>query len=332
MFTTFHSLVYSTANGTTLDTLIQCNSSVAIVMTNVTDLTMKNMIIKGCNEGMRIYRPTFTIENCVNIVLNYMQIYSRHYHGLYLLVMNALGKSRFSHISCNKIHFIYHEIQARNVSNTILIDHLQQVGYVNSTYINIFLHQHSYEIAIQLTNITFQQQHSEFLYGNLQSSMLSIMDCEFWSSRSPIINVFGANDNSIVVLINCKFIKNTNWHPLINTCEVNVIVINCTFNGSLCLSILTLIGNTIVHNDSTTVVIKDTQFFDSIDTIPLTVTYVNLLLEGLMTFHNITRCDSIIELKYYNTITIHGRVKFSSNSAYYLIIFLYNNIQYIKIK
>ena len=39
------SLIGSTANGTTLDTvIIQCNSSVGITMSNITDLTMKKLL------------------------------------------------------------------------------------------------------------------------------------------------------------------------------------------------------------------------------------------------------------------------------------------------
>ena len=42
------SLISSTANGTTLDIVIQCNSAVGILMINVTNLTLKDMIIKDC--------------------------------------------------------------------------------------------------------------------------------------------------------------------------------------------------------------------------------------------------------------------------------------------
>ena len=42
------SLIGSIANGTTLDTVIQCNSSVGIAVTNITNLTIKNFIIQAC--------------------------------------------------------------------------------------------------------------------------------------------------------------------------------------------------------------------------------------------------------------------------------------------
>ena len=40
------SLIGSTANDTTLDTVIQCNSSVAILMTNITNLTLSDKQLK----------------------------------------------------------------------------------------------------------------------------------------------------------------------------------------------------------------------------------------------------------------------------------------------
>ena len=49
------SLIGSTANGTTLDTVIQCNSLYGIVMTNITNLTMKNMVVKDCIKDLVEY-------------------------------------------------------------------------------------------------------------------------------------------------------------------------------------------------------------------------------------------------------------------------------------
>ena len=50
------SLIGSTANGTTLDTvIIQCNSSVGIVMTNITNLTIKNIIIQELQNKKTVH-------------------------------------------------------------------------------------------------------------------------------------------------------------------------------------------------------------------------------------------------------------------------------------
>ena len=331
------SLIGSTANGTTLDTVIQCNSSVGIIMTNITDLTMKNMVIKGCiRKLVGPYGAAVTLENCVNVVLCYLEAYIKFYDESYLpfLGMNILGKSRFSHISCNKLHFIYNEIHAKNVSNTLLIDHLQLVGYVESTYIEFLMYQHSYEMEIQLTHITFQQQYTQFLHGFLRNCILFIVDCELFSNRYHLIEMLGINDNSSMVVINCKFMKTVKSDSVINTRSVNVIINNCIFNGSS--TRLKLTGYPYL-NGRITVVVKNTQFIDSIllhsvVKSSLDISYANLLLEGLVTFHNITDYDSIITIKDDSSITIHGTIEFSNNSGYQLITFDHNDNQYIKIK
>ena len=332
------SLIGSTANGTTLDTVIQlCNSSVAIVMTNITYLTMKNMVIKHCIMNLRTYRTPVAIKNCADVILSYLQICFRLYDDeFYLLVTNIFGKSRFSHISCNKVLFMYDEIQVRNVNNTLLIDHLQQVDNVNPTYtcIKFIMSQFSYKIAIQLTHITFQQQWH--VYGELCNSTLSIMDCEFLSNKSILITIDNMcdrnNDNSSVEFINCKFMKSGKLNSFIRINFINVTLINCIFNRTS-----TSLQSSGQHygDNRITVAIKNTKFVDSVilhGESLLEISHANLLLEGMVTFHNITNNDSIIVLEDDSTITTHGRIEFSNNSVCHLIRFDTNSNQYIKIK
>ena len=233
---------------------------------------------------------------------------------------------------------MYDEIQVRNMNNTLLIDHLQQVDNVNSTYtyIKFLMSQHSYKIAIQLTHITFQQQWHVYLYGRLCNSILSIMDCEFLSNKSILITIDNtcdrSNYSSSVEFINCKFTKNGKSDSFIRTKFINVTLINCIFNRTS----TSLQSSGKLHDDNRiTVAIKNTKFVDSI--IPLResllkISHANLLLKGMVTFHNITNDDSIIVLEDDSTITTHGRIVFSNNSACHLISFDTNSNQYIKIK
>ena len=348
------SLTGSTANGTTLDTVIQCNVSVGIVMTNITDLTMNSMILKGCMKALvETYQAAITIKNCFNVVLSYMEIYFTFRFKLYLLGINILGKSRLSHISCNRAHFIYNDTQTRNMNNTLLIDHLQQEEIIKSTSIELTMHQRSYKIKIWLTSITIRMQFRVFLYGQLHNSISSITNCQFLSTLTPLINMQDVNINSSIVFTNCKFMNNPLinlfWkrHSLIKTHNINIKIINCIFNETS--SVLKLFGNK--HYEKITVIIKNTQFlnlrflypenfllfFDEflplgILKFPLEISHANLMLEGMVTFHNITNHDSIITLTDDSTITIHGRIEFSNNSGLQLISFVYNDIQYINIK
>ena len=193
-----------------------------------------------------------------------MEIYFRFHDKLYLLGINILGKSRFSHISCNKVHFIYNDIQTRNMNNTLLIDHLQQEEITKSTSIELTMHQRSYKIKIWLTSITIRMQLNGLLYGQLHNSILSITNCKFLPTLSPPIDMQDININSSIVFTNCKFMNNSLvnlfWkrHSLIKTHNINVKIINCIFNGSS--TVLKLFGNK--HYEKITVIIKNTHFLN----------------------------------------------------------------------
>ena len=66
------SLIGSTANGTTRDTvIIQCNSLAGIIMSNITDLSMANLMIENCHIN----------NNFLNISLE-----SRKWYDLFTLL------------------------------------------------------------------------------------------------------------------------------------------------------------------------------------------------------------------------------------------------------
>ena len=83
------SLIGSTTNGKTPDTVVQCNSSVGIILRNITNLAMKNIIIKNCtkcyHELSILYTDLF-IKDCSNFQLNNVKIFgdlsNSHRHAL----------------------------------------------------------------------------------------------------------------------------------------------------------------------------------------------------------------------------------------------------------
>ena len=100
------SLIGSTANGTTPDTVIQCNSSVAILMTNITDLAMKNLLIRNCTTnssqaGIRLdehnTQCVMLLFNCFRIHMQCIEIYNAHLKTG-LLAYNILGNFTLSKI------------------------------------------------------------------------------------------------------------------------------------------------------------------------------------------------------------------------------------------
>ena len=178
--------------------------------------------------------------------------------------INVLGKSKFVNFSCNKIILYYDEMQVRNINNTLLIDHFQEVKHINTfLIIELMIYKHSYEITIQLAHVTLQHQHEEFLHGALSNSILYVTDCKFLTNLFPLFNIKVAinNDYSSIKFINCKFLNSSNLTPLINS-DVNVTIINCIFNGSSVILQLQLPRHKSYKNTTTALIIKNTQFIN----------------------------------------------------------------------
>ena len=229
---------------------------------------MRNIIIRGCKklEKYTVDKIAVTIENCFDVILSSVHIYMEDKDILNtysLLGINVLGKSKFVNFSCNKIILYYHEMQVRNINNTLLIDHFQQVEYVNTFLtIDLKIYHHLYEITIQLAHVTLQNQ-NEFLYGVLSNSILYVIDCQFSANHFPLFNIKVAinNDYSSIKFINCKFLNNPNLTPLINS-DVNVTIINCIFNGSSVILQSQLPRDESYKSTTTALIIKNTQFIN----------------------------------------------------------------------
>ena len=87
----FHniSLTGSTANATTPDTVIQCNSSVGIVMTNITNLIVTNITVRNC-LGNEYNNATVLIKQCTNVQLRHVVIEESH-NSYGIVGINILG-------------------------------------------------------------------------------------------------------------------------------------------------------------------------------------------------------------------------------------------------
>ena len=215
------SLIGSTANGTTLDTVIQCNSSVGILMNNITNLTMRSIIIRNCKkvDKYRVDKIAVTIENCFNVILSILEIHMEHDINIHsILGINILGKSKFHNISCIKISLSYHETQATNTNNTLLLDNFDAFFVMD-----LIIYKHSYELTIQLASMTLQDYHEKFLHGVLRNATLYIKDSIFLFNHYTLFDVKVADDNdySSIKFINCKFLNNSNSVPLIDIRNYN---------------------------------------------------------------------------------------------------------------
>ena len=108
------SLIGSTANGT-LDTIIQCKSSVGIVMTNITNLIMRNMIIRNCitntsQVGIKVFENDMLcvifLYSCFKVHMQHMEIYNTLLKRS-LLASNILGSFTLNEIKSKELRIVY---------------------------------------------------------------------------------------------------------------------------------------------------------------------------------------------------------------------------------
>ena len=121
------SLIGSTTNGTTPDTVIQCNSSVGILMANITNLIVTNITVRNC-LGNEYNNAALLIKQCTNVQLRHVVIKESHKPDLYgINGINILGDSIFSYISNNRMGISYNDDTVTISNHSLTIDH-----YINS--------------------------------------------------------------------------------------------------------------------------------------------------------------------------------------------------------
>ena len=102
-------------SGTTLDTVIQCNSLVSIVMTNITNLIMRNMVIRNCmtntlQVGIKVFEDDMIcvifLYSCFRVHMQHMEIYNTLLDGG-LLASNILGSFTLNEIKSKELRIVY---------------------------------------------------------------------------------------------------------------------------------------------------------------------------------------------------------------------------------
>ena len=155
------SLIGSTANGTTLDTVIQCNSSVAILMANITDLTLSDITVKNCKCD-RHKNAAILIMECTNIQLRKITIDSNSSNGI--IGINVLGKSCFSYIKSHMLSIYYEDTPSawNNSNHTVLIDYYIVINHENvHPVLNFTYFQHFYKVTLVLANANINKLHNK---------------------------------------------------------------------------------------------------------------------------------------------------------------------------
>jgi len=157
------------ATNSTPNTIIQCNSSVSMMMINITGLTISNMVIKDCGpfrsvpatitKDTKIYRQAVIIDNCSFVYLTNININKVNTnHGL--LIINAMGSNFLRKVTSSGMIIVYN--CTKNPKNYIQINKYYFVGIVSPQKFRIILllENNSTVVAVSIsdTAITSKQK------------------------------------------------------------------------------------------------------------------------------------------------------------------------------
>ena len=361
------SLIGSTANGTTLETVIQSNLSL-ILMVNISELTIRNIII--CINHSYQFTLTWvplTIKDCSYVSLHQIQVYQQGNYGLELVLVaiNIMGKSYFSLVS-------YYHGEMQLLYNETLVDrehHSLSVDNCTMKSIKLDMIQTTYTVSLRILNMQVHNNRYVYKYHNTESSFIyakelgttevMIINCHFISNiYQHQLFFLASTSNASVHFISCHFIDNkplsdkqsihiqghSNYNiflvhdELIKLFErINVEFHNCKFHSKNDHTVLGTYGkrtnprNIVIRNTNYTTAMSDSRVILGL-TSYIALTHTTLKLMGSVNFYNVITRRSIISLTDNSTIIISGSVNFSYNHVRQLISFDFNNIQYIIIK
>ena len=237
------SLIGSTTNGTTPDTVIQCKSSVGIVMNNITSLEIKNMVIQRCLAKQGMLKASVIITSCSSVEL-YLIYVKQLDKQLSLYGVNILGQSKITHISCYAIYLRFTEPDVMTSKNhVLLLDQFKLIQKASVKHgIRVSLEQNTFTITLQISNtIVHHLKRYNFLYAVSRNvtnqSKLMIHNCQITDTISrynlKLIKLFHAINFSIY-LSKCRFFDNTIFKGVITAINSREVVVDqCIFHCNI---------------------------------------------------------------------------------------------------
>ena len=221
-------------------TVIQCNSSVGIIMKNITKLSMENIVIKNCLANSR--SADVIIQECSGVQLHHVQIYHTHHWTKYRMCLNGLnvlGNSYFDHVSCDKqIYFHYTEtIAPLHYNQVISLDHYNIVGNITDSYtsaIYIGLNQFSYSLTFQILNTnpkTIQERFLEVQAKFRSKCTIIITNCQFNDNHYKTDQYLFYLHYVNAYFSNCHFVNHDEREAIISIYESEFVIVSyCTFH------------------------------------------------------------------------------------------------------
>ena len=337
------SLIGSTINGTTSDTIIQCTSSVGIIMTNITELIIQNVVIKNCktkHDSLRI-QTAVLIKECHFVMLNSVHVYHDK-NAISLLGFNVLGNSCFIEIKCQEIHLYYYEMTVETKIHNILVNSFLVTNHFKSQYgMYLNMSQSSYEVILQVVNTTLQQLR--------RSIFLCVESNSLTSKHTVLISNFEFHNNSDKTLWSLIYLENIS---VINfdDCQIhynqiprqafanimyahNVTFLNFSLKhnkcyGGILASIICKSHALIEITDASSVNIKNCFAYNS-KTIALYVSNSSVIIKNttfsLIESTEVDQKSTLVLIK--SSLLLQGPIIFHKNINYYAsVISLYNSI------
>ena len=357
------SLIGSTTNGTTLDTVIQLmHSEVNITIVNVSTLTIQNLMFE-INTTELIVMILLNIKHCFSVSLNHLQFQPlQHFASFYRFMLkglNIMGNSYFNHIVLpdeSSVKLLYSEnyLERGHQGHHVL-------AFNNCTLSALYIDmlQKSYTVTLRMANLQIEGIRDYFISARLGTNKVILSNCHFISNIYETYLFLFANGS--VHFNNCHFINNadkyTNFFDLqppwtwnnasislikVHSC-ISIELTNCNFLAKS-LQTAGILQATNSDNAIYTVIIKNTCFTDytikklyhrshlTFSTNFFLLSHTTLILEDSVVFNNITTPSSIISLKGNSIIIITGSVEFSHNHACDLTNLYDNDRKYIIVK
>ena len=355
------SLIGSLAYGTAPETIIQCISSVGIVIFNITNLLIENLIFKNCKIQQQGLQVAIIIEKCSLVQLHFVHVYHAR-QVISLLGINIFGDSYLQDITCFEMRFYYSETVTKTKNHTILVNRYNITNSFAGKYgIYLDMSQYSYKITFHVLNtFILKLKRAAFLYVTANNSGVSntvfISNSIFANNSYLGVNFFLYSVNVSVHLNYCQFFYNKylNCKGFISISHgENIGIFHCSFNYNTLLkgrglirainvsnseikhcnfhgnnvNILEIFNSTILIHNTTFSLIKIPVGFISIYAC-IYLRNSRLLFKGPVEFHkNIIYYRSIILISNSN-ITFNGYIEFSRNYACSIIHYQNDNSSY----
>ena len=324
------SLIGSTANGTTLDTVIQCNSSVGILMNNTTNLALTDITIKNCKHNGYM-NAAVLITECTNVHWRRITVDSINSNGI--IGINVLGDSRLFYIKSHMLNINYSDTQSaqNNSDHTLLIDHYLITDQSSpQQLLKFIISQYFYKVNITLANTNIISLNYTkvsvsvvFTATHLHQNVVAFKNNKFIHNKvyGNLLNIkVLAVSNNIVQVKTCLFSNNIGSERFVDTLIkhsgviAEISISDCKFYKNQHLIIFETTNKIPQEIFVTNIYISNTAFSLNKSSKLFFLDVTKLHLKGPVIFHNNTCNVSIITVRISN-VSLTNYIEFSANKA-----------------